>query len=76
MGTLSGIAFTSITPFTPITPEGGGWGEGSNGVELVCFSSPSEQADCLRCFALSLFFGGQRIKPETGVRRATTVCNI
>lgn len=58
MGTLSGIAFTSITPFTPITPEGGGWGEGSNGVELVCFSSPSEQADCLRCFALSLFFGG------------------
>lgn len=58
MGTLSGIAFTSITPFTPITPEGGGWGEGSNGVELVCFSSPSERADCLRCFALSLFFGG------------------
>lgn len=63
MGTQSGIAFTSITLFTPITPEGEEGG--CNGVELVCFDSPPLRVS--RMFTLLcivVVFQFQLIKPE------------
>lgn len=70
MGTLTGIAFTSITPFTPITPEGEGV------MELNLFASTPPQSEQDVYFALyCCFLGGRLIKTEAGVRRETKVCN-
>lgn len=75
MGTLSGIVFTSITPFTSFTPEGAtGAGGGCNELNLFASTPPhSEQDVCVALYCI--VFLGWLIKPKAGVQRETRVCN-